>query len=515
MPDPELLRQCGRRLGVGFVGVELDAETRDHLKALQPGAIVLFARNIVSVAQVSGLIRDLRKLLGNDLLLCVDQEGGVVLRFVAELSVFPGNMALGATESVEFAEAQGRVMGAELRGVGFDVNFAPVCDLANEPENPGVGLRAFSGDPALASKLAAAFVRGAFSGGGATCAKHFPGLGGARVDPHLDMPKVDHNRDTIEGKDLAPFRALIEAGVETVMTAHARYPALDENKPAPFSRPIVHGMLRQALGFRGVIISDDLEMGALKEDGVGPNAVQAAQAGHDLFLVCHTPKAQLSARDALVQAIEQGQLDRDEHAAAVVRIEELCARSTIRRKDSAPTAEDGTALADDIARGSVARVDPGDGPLPFMSDLPMLVIAPDAADLTLVEGSAVKRPRTPADVVIGGLRLESFLPALRPMASDPSDGAIASAVKAADEFGRVLVLTFDAGRHAGQRKLLEALAPLGARLVVVHLRNPHDYRFAPPEAIQLQTWGFRECQLKTLVEVLIGTRQPKRHAPVP
>lgn len=515
MPDPELLRQCGRRLGVGFHGVELDLATRDHLRQLKPGAVILFARNIVSVAQVSGLIKDLREELGDDLLVCIDQEGGVVLRFVAELSVFPGNMALGATESVEMAEAQGRVSAAELRGIGVDVNFAPVCDLADEPENPGVGLRSFSARADSASTLAAAYVRGAFSGGGTTCAKHFPGLGGARVDPHLGMPKVDRNRDTIERKDLAPFRKLIEAGVETVMTAHAVYPALDAGIPAPFSRPIIHGMLREGLGFKGVIISDDLEMGALKEEPIGSAAVRGARAGHDLFLVCHTPKAQVNARDALVAAVESGDLDRDEHAASVVRIEELAGRAVARRTESAPTAEDGTALAHDIVHASIARVDAGGGPLPFMSDLPMLVLAPAAVDLTLVEGSAVKRPRTPADVVVGGLRLESFVPAMRPMSSDPDDATVASAAKAAIDTGRALFLTFDAARHPGQRKLLEALAPMGSRLVVVHLRNPHDYRFAPREAVQLQTWGFRECQLKALVEVIVGTLQPKRLAPVP
>jgi beta-N-acetylhexosaminidase len=495
--------------------VDLNDATRDHLTALQPGGIILFARNIVSVAQVGALIRELRALLGEDLLVCIDQEGGVVVRFTQELSVFPGNMALAAAESAELAEAQGRVATAELRGMGVDLNFAPVCDLADDPENPGIGLRAFSGDAAVTSQFASAFVRGAHSAGGAACAKHFPGLGSARVDPHEGMPVVERDPSELDRKDLEPFRACIAAGVETVMTAHAVYPALDKDRPAPFSRLIVHDLLRERLGFKGVIVSDDLEMGALRDHGVGPSAAQAARAGHDWLLVCHTPKAQLAARDALLHALDHGELDRDEHAAAVARVEALAAAAIARRNEPSPTAEDGTALSHDIAHGSIARIDAGQGPLPFMSELPLLVLAPETPPLTLVEGSVGKRPRTPADVVVGGLRMESYLPALRPMSADPDDDTVASAAKAAIETGRALFLTYDAGRHPGQRKLLEALAPLGAKLVVVHLRNPYDHRLAPREAVQFQTWGFRESQLRALVQVLIGAHEAKRFAPVP
>ncbi|HYC77501.1 MAG TPA: glycoside hydrolase family 3 N-terminal domain-containing protein, partial [Planctomycetota bacterium] len=261
-------RLAGRRLWIGVAGngERLAPDVRAHLEAIRPGGLVLFRRNIASAPQVASWIRDARDLLGPDLRIAVDQEHGLVTRFDRELAVFPGAMALGAAGMREpslgehLARECGEAAGAQLAELGVDVNLAPVCDLAVRGDNPGLGVRSFSAHAALAGRLAAAWTRGQRSAGVASTLKHFPGLGAATLDTHLDLPYAEV-RDL--DAQLEPFAAGIAAGAECVMSTHAAFPALDADAPATFSAPILRGLLRERLGFRGVLVTDDLEMGAV------------------------------------------------------------------------------------------------------------------------------------------------------------------------------------------------------------------------------------------------------------
>ncbi|MCI0340855.1 MAG: beta-N-acetylhexosaminidase [Planctomycetales bacterium] len=498
---------CARRLGVGFHGTTLDAATRAHLAELRPGAVILFARNLGDgrgAAQCRALVGEIRAVLGEDPMLLVDQEGGVVVRFTRDVTVFPGNMALGAAGREDLAEAQGRISAGELLALGLDANLAPVCDLASDPENPGVGLRSLGSDPAPVGRLAAALVRGSKAGGLSSCAKHFPGLGAARVDPHVGLPTIERPGERLRGEDLVPFRAAIEAGVDFVMTTHGRFPGLDPSAASStFSRPIVTDLLRREMGFRGVVLSDDLEMGAVRSElPVGEAAVRAAAAGHDLLLVCHTPERQVEAAEALAAAVREGRrVSRDEHAASLGRLTALAVARIRAREKAGPPPEGGPALAAEIAAASVAVAADPSRLLPLRRGLRLGVVLPRLADLTAVEDS-VGDPD--GRFVFETLSAAGFQVLGRVIPLDPGPADAAAAVEKVRAADRVLAFTFDAWRNQGQRALLGALDAAKGPLVVAHLRNPWDGRYAPPTAAQLQPWGFRAVQVRALGEALAG-----------
>src|SRR5919197_2607679 len=222
-----------------------------------------------------------------------------------------------------FAYRQGRVEARELRRLGVDLNLAPVLDVLTERYSPNIGIRSFGKDPALVGRYGAARIRGMSREGLSACAKHFPGKGHAPLDAHLALPIIESTWAEMHATHLPPFLEAIAAGVECVMTSHPVYPNLDPARvPATFSRLLVEEYLRGEVGFRGVIVSDDLEMGAVSETcPVGEAPVRAAAAGHDLLLVCHTAPAQRAAATALVEAYRTGRLPRAglERAAARVR----------------------------------------------------------------------------------------------------------------------------------------------------------------------------------------------------
>ncbi len=504
---------CARRLGVGFDGFILDDTTRAHLADLRPGAVILFARNIRDAAQCRALVGEIRALLGEDPMLLVDQEGGVVVRFTRDVTVFPGNMALGAAGREDLAEAQGRISAGELLALGFDANLAPVCDLASDPENPGVGLRSLGSDPARVGRLAAALVRGSKAGGLSACAKHFPGLGAARVDPHVGLPTIERPGEALRAEDLVPFRGAIEAGVDLVMTTHGRFPGLDPSRAScTFSRPIATDLLRREIGFRGVVLSDDLEMGAVKNElPVGEAAVLAAAAGHDMLLVCHTRRWQVEAVEALAAAVramgDGRRISRDEHAASIGRLNALAVARIRAREKAAPAPSGGPELAAEIAASSVAVAADPSRLLPLRRGTRLGVVLPRLADLTAVEDSVGD---SDGRFVFETLSAAGFQVLGRVVPLDPAAPDVAAAVETVRAADRVLALAFDAGRNPGQRALLAALDAAKGPLVVAHLRNPWDARYAPATAAQLQPWGFRAVQVRALADVLAGLREPRR-----
>jgi beta-N-acetylhexosaminidase len=246
------------------------------------GGIVLFAYNVPSRAGLAGLSAELRAERG-DVLLAIDEEGGDVTRLEWQTgSSYPGGAALGAVDDVEVTQSVASSIAAELAAVGVNWNLAPVADV-NVPANPVIGTRAFGSDAELVARHVAAYVRGTQDRSVAACAKHFPGHGATEQDSHLELPVVAGDVEA----GLAPFRAAIAAGVRTIMTAHVLVPALDD-APATLSAAIVNGLLRDELGFDGVVLADALEMKAVSETvGIEESAVRALNAGVDALCVGH------------------------------------------------------------------------------------------------------------------------------------------------------------------------------------------------------------------------------------
>jgi beta-N-acetylhexosaminidase len=294
---------------VGFLGHEASADVRVLIRDYGVGHVILFARNVAEPEQVAELVRELQEIArdaGHDrpLFVAVDQEGGRVARLKAPWTVWPPLRALGRLRSEEHARRLGQALAAELGACGIRWDLAPVVDVDTNPKNPVIGDRAFGDDPDLVGRLGAALIHGLEDSGVAACAKHFPGHGDTDLDSHLDLPVVSQSRSRLEDVEMRPFRSAVAAGVASVMTAHVMFPEIDERLPATLS-PSIISLLRDGMGYDGVIVSDDLEMKAVAQTWrAGEATALAASAGCDLIAVCKTPDAQVEAAEVLVRITE-------------------------------------------------------------------------------------------------------------------------------------------------------------------------------------------------------------------
>jgi beta-N-acetylhexosaminidase len=309
----------GQFLMVGLPGPRADAAARELVRDLKVGGVILFARNIESPEQVWELCRDLQQeaqAVGDKpLLIAVDQEGGPVQRLKAPFTIIPAGRKLGQKGAAAEMEALARRVGRELGLVGINMNLAPVLDVARGPESP-LWDRSFGPDPEAAARLGAAAIKGYLAGGVMPVAKHFPGLGDTRVDSHKDLPRSQSD-DPERRTDLIPFQYAIAAGIPAIMTAHLVVPQWD-SRPATISPVILGDKLRRDLGFGGVIITDDLEMGAIATRQAVPEAArEALVAGADLLLICNNVEAVWDTVRLLAR--ERGLIPRAEDAARRLR----------------------------------------------------------------------------------------------------------------------------------------------------------------------------------------------------
>lgn len=323
-----LARAAGQLLSVGFDGPELPDELRARIAASEVGSVILFKPNIETPSQVARLVGEIRAAapLGSGrppCLVAIDQEGGLVQRLRAPLTVWPDMLSVGATGDAATTEAVGRALGDELAALGIGWDFAPVLDVHTNPANPVIGNRAFGTNPEAVASHGLAFWRGLRAAGLVGCGKHFPGHGDTRTDSHLELPVVDQSLDRLRRVELAPFAAAARAGLEAIMTAHVLFPALDSERPATLSRAILTGLLREELGFRGVIVSDDLGMKAVADRyPIEDLAVMAVAAGSDVLIIREPVERQRRAHEALVRAAERdSELRR--------RVEESAARMAV------------------------------------------------------------------------------------------------------------------------------------------------------------------------------------------
>ena len=325
-------RKAGRLLFIGLPGTRLDRHTRALLKEVQPGGVVLFGRNIETPQQVALLTAQLRDAVDQPLLIGVDQEGGLVDRFRAICEPMPSAKAVRDAGHSGLAKKFGALTARVMRLLGFNINFAPVLDLSGDNYENGLKGRTFGAHPAHVSRLAGAYLDGLQRGGIIGCGKHFPGLGGSVVDSHRRLPVVKHTWEEIFERDLVPFMDLLfhrpGERLHSLMVSHAAFPEVSEflqiwfrrtgqlpqlgsvhQLPATISGNVVMRLLRQALKFDGLVITDDMEMGAVVQTlSVAEASLRAIQAGSDMILICEREANFVAARDAIVKAIEEQEL---------------------------------------------------------------------------------------------------------------------------------------------------------------------------------------------------------------
>jgi beta-N-acetylhexosaminidase len=307
MSPSGLRRQIGQLLIAGFNGHQIPAELRSLAKEFGLGGVILFARNVAAPEQVAELAFEASRLVPDlPLWVSIDQEGGRVARLKSPFTEWPPMATLGRSGNVRLAERFASALASELKAVGITLDYAPVLDIHTNPKNPVIGDRALADKAEDVARLGAAIIRTLQSEGIASCGKHFPGHGDTSTDSHVELPLVEHPPDRLRRVEFMPFRAAVEAGVATIMTAHVLVPAFDERRPASLSRRIVHDLLREELQYAGVILSDDLEMKAVAAQYEVPAAaVLAIEAGCDGALICSGDHdVQAAALEALVHAVE-------------------------------------------------------------------------------------------------------------------------------------------------------------------------------------------------------------------
>ncbi|MFJ5520957.1 glycoside hydrolase family 3 protein [Streptomyces griseoluteus] len=461
-------------------------------------SVLLFSRNITSAEQTAALTASLRAE-NPDVLVAVDEEGGDITRLESATgSSYPGNLALGAVDDVELTAGVARSIGGELRAVGIDLDYAPDADVNSNPDNPVIGVRAFGSDTALVARHTAAWVRGLHEAGVAACAKHFPGHGDTDTDSHLALPTVAMSADAIADLALPPFRAALAAGARAVMTGHLLLPAYDAEHPATVSPHILSRLLREDLGFDGLIVSDAVEMQAVRARyGLAGATVRALAAGVDL--VClgdgsgEADFARL--RTAVVTAVTSGALPAERLAQAAARV---AAFTTWQRglAAKAHTPVPDRALGLTAARRAVRVTTQDPKALPLRS--PALLVEFG------VPGTQVHSGGTPwglgpalSTLVPGTTRIT--MPPLAPFDAAHADRILTEAA------GRPLVLAVrDAHRRLGVQEWLHALLSRRSDAITVELGVPGG----PGGAVRLDTHGAARVCGQAAAEVLAGRSMP-------
>ncbi|MFO7190793.1 MULTISPECIES: glycoside hydrolase family 3 N-terminal domain-containing protein [Thermocrispum] len=436
----------------GFIGTFEPPEWVLRLAGEGLGGVVLFGRNVdprrgdAGVAELTGQLHAAR----SDLLVAIDEEGGDVTRLdAAEGSSLPGNAALGAIDDVTLTQRVAAELGERLRTCGIDVNFAPVADVDADERNPVIGVRAFGSDPELVSRHVSAWVLGQQAQGVAAAAKHFPGHGGTEEDSHLTTPVLRDSLEDVRRQALPPFRAAVKADVKLVMTAHILMPAVDPGAPATLSREIVTGLLREELGFDGVVVTDGLDMHAISRTvGHAEAAVLALQAGVDALCIggdTVEPGRVEEMAAAIVGAVESGRLSGDRLAEAAERVRSLAqwCRNADRADESLPAASIAAKQAV-RAHGDVALTDP-----------PLV--------LELWEGPSVAAGNVPWGV---GALLAARLPGTEVVRLTAEDCDVTQ-VLAAYPDRRVVICVREARRLPWQVRVVQAARAVRPDLVVV------------------------------------------------
>ncbi|MGA4798772.1 glycoside hydrolase family 3 protein [Streptomyces lavendulocolor] len=451
------------------------------------------------------------------LLISIDQEHGIVARIGEPATLMPGAMALGAGGSRSDARRAAHLAGTELAAMGIRQNYAPVADVNVNPANPVIGVRSFGADPRAVAGMVAAQVSGYQRAGVAATSKHFPGHGDTSVDSHYGLPTITHTREQWRTLDAPPFRAAIAAGIDSIMTAHIVVPALDPAEdPATLSRPILTGILREQLGYDGVVVTDSLGMeGVRTKYGDDRVPVLALKAGCDQLL--NPPKLAV-AWNAVLTAVRSGEISEARIDESIRRILRLKAKLGLFHEpyvthdavDRTVGTRPHLATADRIAERTTTLLLNEGGLLPLDSArLPnLLVVGADAASPSGTTGP-------PTATLAGALAELGFTTTVLPTGTAPTTAKIDEAVAAAAGKDAVVVGTYNVTATSSQRTLVSRLAATGVPVVTVAIRNPYDIARLTGQRATLATYSWTDVELRAAARVIAGRARPEGRLPVP
>ncbi len=523
--DMTLEDQIGQLFMVGFQGTTPSPEILAMIARYHVGGIILFSRNIQNAQQMLELTSSLQEAarVANHrypLLIAIDQENGVVQRLGRSATQFPGNMALGATGSEQLVYDITFATGRELRALGLNMNLAPVVDVNNNPSNPVIGVRSFGEDPRQVARLGAAAVRGYQGSGVIATLKHFPGHGDTAIDSHLFLPTLPFTLERLESVELVPFRSGIEAGADCVMSAHIAFPAITRRTdlPATLSPAIIQDLLREKLAFRGVVISDCLEMRAVADTiGIAQGSVLALHAGIDLVLISHHYPRQQAGLEAALRAVQAGELSYATVRQAIERVLWLKNQRLSWEKLPSGTVpprvggEEHCRLSESAYEGSTTLVRNDYGLVPLrLQPHERIVVLATAKDM---RSQAEDRQYSSATLVESLRRYHENVENLT-IPADIREEDFAQLLATTDQFNLVIMVTANAYRDPEQAALMRAFLQSGQRVIGIAVGSPYDLLSFPQLRTYLATYEPSDPALVAVAKVLFGQVEPQGRLPV-
>lgn len=518
-----LHKKAGRLMIAGFKGRTMSEEIKHLIHTYHIGGVILFGRNIGTPEEILHLTRSLQieaKAAGYKvpLLISIDQENGVVRRLGEGTTIIPGAMLLGAAQDPTYSRKAGELTGKELKALGINWNLAPVVDINNNPKNPVIGVRSFGEDPHKVSELAKQSMLGMQDAKVMTTLKHFPGHGDTSVDSHLDLPVISHDLERLHQVELVPFKNCIAAGADAIMSAHVHFPALESEAdlPATLSRSVITGLLREELGFEGVVTTDCMEMDAIAK-GIGTvnGSVKAVQAGVDLVMVSHLHGLQEQSILKIAEAIENGEIDEEQVDRSIERIDSMIANyvtwQEIEAGSSVPefmgSAEHYADMKEIYEQGITLAG--GTGGSPIAHDDKVLLVYPHNEYATMVEDKRYSTLEMAEQLKNVHAHVEVI-----EVDSACYEEQQQETVSRAKEFDRLVILTLNAAAQESQRNFVGKLIGTGVPADVVAIRTPYDAAEFPEANRIYCTYEFTAAAFETMAEVLVGKTEIHGKLPV-
>lgn len=496
----EIREMLGQKLVFGFHGTQLTEEFKALIRRYKIGNVILFLRNVESASQLRQLCSEIQTLIreetGYPAFIIIDQEGGMVSRLPEDAVDVPGAMALAATGDPENARLASKITIRQLRGLGANFNMAPVLDVNSNPANPVIGVRSFGDDPERVAAFGCASIAPYENSGVLCCLKHFPGHGDTAVDSHLGLPRVDKTEEELEQLELIPFRRAIAAGAPAVMMSHVLFPNIaDDQLPCTMSRRMVTDLLRNKLGFRGLILTDCMEMLAIQNHYGTPQGVVAAiRAGVDLAEISSRMDLEEASAKAVNEAAARGELNLQEIQESVERILKFKQQLFTTPDAALCNLQRDRQAAWNMSRQAVSQV----GGNPFRADEATFFCG--CADYR-VSGAANEEGKK---ATFPEFMAHHFGARCLVTSKDPTEEEIQEVVRQAAGAEKIVLGTCNGHLFAGQRQLAAALSRLQKPMAVVALRNPYDLSDLPETVWKLCSYDYDAPALAGVAEVLSG-----------
>ena len=499
-----LEQKIGQMFLASFDGTTLSEETREHFLECSIGNYIYFAKNFIDYRGIRALSDSLqtvaKEVCGVPAFISVDQEGGMVARVRTGSSHFPAGMAVTASGiSLDKVKSMGELVGEGLKNLGINLNHAPVADVNNNPKNPVIGARAFSDKPEVVSEIVSAYIKGIQKSGVMANVKHFPGHGDTDLDSHLDLPHINHDLERLYSVELAPFKAAIDVGVDSIMSAHIVFKAIDAEYPATLSKKVINGLLREELGFGGLVVTDCMSMNAIKENfTTQKGCVLAVNAGVDLICLNASNQIQKESVRAVYDAVMNGEIAMETIDAAIGRIMKY--KSKYAFGDIPPPMEIypiHEKLAEEISARSITLYKNSGSLLP-VGDKAVFVISPPPYRSSIASDDIYKGKAFATEAA--HVLKSDYLVTNR----NPDEVDIADALAKSKDYDIIVYAVCNASHNAGQLHLFDALKTAGKTIVLVTLGLPYDISLMENADVHIAAYEYSNRSVQSAIKALVG-----------